>query len=710
MATLDVKFSKFDNRPWGFRLAGGSDFPEPLTVIRVSEGSLAECMGLKVGDVVVKLNDQDVSELTHGQAHEALVLAGNNFVLAVRRTEDPSKVIEEIQEKIEPYMLPIEKILFDPLEEKREGTPDEVSEIKDESVLPPEPEAEKVEAEIYPEKPRDEYSEKIPNKDLTDEEIAQLILDEEEVLNEKGVLGVNFKKIRPRAPLFKQSEVFKELVKEELVKEEPAQAQHLKRHTTFLQRPERAPPKPRTNSQSESDKPSGEQTDSEGYKVVIKKQPKKSVTERLLERGLIEPSRLAKTPSQSEVNGELTLPTPLPARPNWYLSSCTIVNSDGTSLRVDNDSDNKQTDIEEDPSVTEKIYLRDYTDNTDLADLQKQIDSTDLTDLEDQPTVTDQSHLAESSELDDLTDLTYLLEQTELKHLTELEESIDLTDLADFTDLTDLLKRTEFTLCTGLTDSPEQTDSLDLNDYTDSLDLTDLTDHSTMISINEESAPTIVPCSGTITSPRKKQRLCRRGRYAKRCLSRAFDSLKSSSNSTKSPSGGKFKPRLVRRPHYFERIVGKGLNLDTPNDQRRRSSVADEGLLQVLMLASLAHSLRDTYDTEILHRGSSRRNSRRASSCRRDSQAANSFENGLFAFRAAHEQQQLNSFQSRCAEGRRRLSVMSIAIADKVNRAIGTDVARGIAYALVPCASALAFFMFNYAKRYNAQAIADARG
>ncbi|KAL6260591.1 hypothetical protein P5V15_008112 [Pogonomyrmex californicus] len=82
---ISIKFTKFDNTPWGFRLAGGSDFPQPLTVIRVTEESLAECMGLKVGDIVVRLNDQSISSLTHGQAHEALVHAGNNFVLGIQR-------------------------------------------------------------------------------------------------------------------------------------------------------------------------------------------------------------------------------------------------------------------------------------------------------------------------------------------------------------------------------------------------------------------------------------------------------------------------------------------------------------------------------------------------------------------------------------------------------------------------------------------------
>lgn len=42
-------------------------------------------MGLRVGDIVVRLNDQPISDLSHGQAHEALNLAGNNFVLAIHR-------------------------------------------------------------------------------------------------------------------------------------------------------------------------------------------------------------------------------------------------------------------------------------------------------------------------------------------------------------------------------------------------------------------------------------------------------------------------------------------------------------------------------------------------------------------------------------------------------------------------------------------------
>ncbi|KAL7305886.1 hypothetical protein TKK_0001892 [Trichogramma kaykai] len=518
MALLDVKFTKFDNRPWGFRLAGGSDFPEPLTVIRVAEGSLAECMGLKVGDIVVKLNDRDISDLTHGQAHEALTLAGNNYVLSVKRREDPSAALEGIEEKIEPYMRPIEQILFDSIEE--------TTEIIEETSETIEAEPEKEPVEEYPEKPRDQNSDPVPNKNLTDEEIAQLILDEEEVLRvkEKGVLGVDFKKLRPRAPLLKESKVFAELQQE--ANTDPVEIQ--KQNTlssTFLQRPDRPVPKPRLNSVSESE------AEVEPYRVVIKKQPKKSVTEKLLKKGLIDSSRLSQTPEPTPPAESIEDPTIYPATPQ---------------------------PVQESPLVP-KMY--------------------------------------------------------------------------------DQLK-------------PEIR-----NDF--------------------------VPVRAG------KVRYLRRGKYAKRFIDQAFESFRIPT--------GKTKPTLLKRAHYFERIVGdvkKSLNGEKD----------DSNFLRVILLTSLAYSLRDTYDAEILHRGSSRRNSRRMSSCsRRQSMVENlcPYENGVYVFRGRKNSESLQSLQSTCAEGRRRLSVMGMLVADKINYAMRTDLARGLAYAMVPCASALAFFMFNYAKRFN---------
>jgi len=37
---LQVKLSRFDAQPWGFRLQGGTDFAQPLLVQKVSEGGL----------------------------------------------------------------------------------------------------------------------------------------------------------------------------------------------------------------------------------------------------------------------------------------------------------------------------------------------------------------------------------------------------------------------------------------------------------------------------------------------------------------------------------------------------------------------------------------------------------------------------------------------------------------------------------------------
>ncbi|XP_043257533.1 protein IWS1 homolog isoform X3 [Colletes gigas] len=280
---VNIKFTKFDNTPWGFRLAGGSDFPQPLTVIRVSEESLAECMGLKVGDVVVRLNDQPISSLTHGQAHEELMRAGNNFVLGVLRQEDPLKALEALsEENIVPYKIPLADLppLF-PEEILKEETVIERTEVTITYEEQPLEEEVKPEVEPLPDKPKDTNSEIVPNQNLTDDEIAQLILEEEELLNDKGVLGVNFKKLRPRVTSLKQSKVIEEL--QNLATSEPPLVEQLKRTSVFLQKPQRPIPAPRKKPEEQ------EETEVESYRVVIKKQQRRTITDRLLESGLLKP-------------------------------------------------------------------------------------------------------------------------------------------------------------------------------------------------------------------------------------------------------------------------------------------------------------------------------------------------------------------------------------------------------------------------------------
>lgn len=106
---------------------------------------------------------------------------------------------------------------------------------------------------------------------------------------------VNFKKLRPRASLFKDSKVFEELQKEAIA--EPPLVQELKRRTTFLQKPERPIPQPKLVEAEENSETQAQET----YKVVIKKQIKKTITDRLVEKGLLEPGCVKSSEQGSEV-------------------------------------------------------------------------------------------------------------------------------------------------------------------------------------------------------------------------------------------------------------------------------------------------------------------------------------------------------------------------------------------------------------------------
>lgn len=60
----------------------------PLTAVRVTIGGLAHEAGLQAGDVIVKVNEEPMSQLTHAQAHDKLINAGNDVVLSVVRSHE----------------------------------------------------------------------------------------------------------------------------------------------------------------------------------------------------------------------------------------------------------------------------------------------------------------------------------------------------------------------------------------------------------------------------------------------------------------------------------------------------------------------------------------------------------------------------------------------------------------------------------------------
>ncbi|XP_048265149.1 PDZ and LIM domain protein Zasp isoform X4 [Bombus affinis] len=82
---INVKLSRFEGSPWGFRLQGGKDFGTPLVVQKVNTGSPAEAAGLKAGDAVIRVNNTEMYNLRHKDAQDVIVRAGNNFELTIQR-------------------------------------------------------------------------------------------------------------------------------------------------------------------------------------------------------------------------------------------------------------------------------------------------------------------------------------------------------------------------------------------------------------------------------------------------------------------------------------------------------------------------------------------------------------------------------------------------------------------------------------------------
>lgn len=53
--------------------------------MQVVEGGIAHNAGMLEGDVVVRINDKPTINMTHEDAHDELVAAGNEFILGVLR-------------------------------------------------------------------------------------------------------------------------------------------------------------------------------------------------------------------------------------------------------------------------------------------------------------------------------------------------------------------------------------------------------------------------------------------------------------------------------------------------------------------------------------------------------------------------------------------------------------------------------------------------
>ncbi|XP_072113859.1 PDZ and LIM domain protein 3-like [Mobula birostris] len=73
--------------PWGFRLTGGADFNQNLTVSRVTPGSKASLANLSPGDVILAIDGVSTDNMAHVDAQNRIKAASNKLSLKIDRPE-----------------------------------------------------------------------------------------------------------------------------------------------------------------------------------------------------------------------------------------------------------------------------------------------------------------------------------------------------------------------------------------------------------------------------------------------------------------------------------------------------------------------------------------------------------------------------------------------------------------------------------------------
>jgi len=83
---IDVTLNRENSgEPWGFRLAGGKDQGQPLTISQVTKSSLTQKAGLLANDFLMSIAGQDVYGMTHEQAEQCIHAAGDRFTMVIER-------------------------------------------------------------------------------------------------------------------------------------------------------------------------------------------------------------------------------------------------------------------------------------------------------------------------------------------------------------------------------------------------------------------------------------------------------------------------------------------------------------------------------------------------------------------------------------------------------------------------------------------------
>ncbi|XP_015201396.1 PDZ and LIM domain protein 3 isoform X2 [Lepisosteus oculatus] len=73
--------------PWGFRLTGGKDFNQPLTISRITPGSKASLANLCPGDIILAIEGVAAEGMTHCEAQNRIKDSINQLNLKIERPE-----------------------------------------------------------------------------------------------------------------------------------------------------------------------------------------------------------------------------------------------------------------------------------------------------------------------------------------------------------------------------------------------------------------------------------------------------------------------------------------------------------------------------------------------------------------------------------------------------------------------------------------------
>ncbi|XP_014774579.1 PDZ and LIM domain protein 7 [Octopus bimaculoides] len=81
-----VQLRRMDTtQPWGFKMQGGTDVGVPLHVAQVNPKGLSAKCGLRPGDGILEICNENATQWSHDTAKAAMVRAGNEIDFVVQR-------------------------------------------------------------------------------------------------------------------------------------------------------------------------------------------------------------------------------------------------------------------------------------------------------------------------------------------------------------------------------------------------------------------------------------------------------------------------------------------------------------------------------------------------------------------------------------------------------------------------------------------------